>query len=545
MKEKSTDIALYKNIYTYMKRKVDEYEGEVSEDLLRYRKEFNNLSKRQFDISSESDLFDQLIKSRITYIGDFHTFDQSSRNFQRILKFLNSQKKGLTLGLEVVHYTHQEIIDQYLDHHITDFEFLEMIDYKDSWRFPWHHYKIIFDLAKSRKIDIIGLNSNGSLWERDQKASSLIKDFLQENSDKNLLILFGEYHIIPSKIPFLVNSYMKNEFNFTIIHQNLDEVFWNLSKERPSFSESIVKFNKHEFSLQTSPPWIKYESMIYWYDNLGEDPDHGIHEYMIESGLMAFNSDVQDTFLFISHKLLEILSISISPEEVENFNLYDYQKISFINEKITEKLSGKSIITFLKSRLSKGRIFKIPFSSDFYCSSYSLNRISYLAGIHILDKFLKNINSDYEEKLLSGNKEVFLLFYTKFCTLGYFCSKIINPYRKCDLYFDLSHQILNVSLKPKYKKNIENSLKILDLENFSKLSHLLEEFDYSDLYSQARMIGHILGDTLYNRFYLKDSQEFQKIQNDLFAPEISTQNYQYLIRNILNHSYKKDKKRFF
>ena len=71
----------------------------------------------------------------------------------------------------------------------------------------------------------------------------------------------------------------------------------------------IIKFNSSEFSLQSAPPWLKYESMLYWYEHLVEDPDFDIHNYIIETGKKVFNHEVQDNFFDLVKLILSSLNI--------------------------------------------------------------------------------------------------------------------------------------------------------------------------------------------------------------------------------------------
>ena len=146
-----------------------------------------------------------------------------------------------------------------------------------------------------------------------------------------MLILFGELHIYPNKIPQLVSQKIK-DIKQTIIHQNLDEVFWKLNTmdQVGGWGDKIVKFNSQEFCLQTSMPWIKYESMIYWYENLCEDPEFDLHQYIIETGSKLFSSNIQDNFLLILQKITNQLNLDVTDSELEDFNLYDHQKINIM-----------------------------------------------------------------------------------------------------------------------------------------------------------------------------------------------------------------------
>ena len=283
-----SEAELYKyhlSIYQYLKNKAKSYEGEISKELKSFQKNQFKLSKRNFCISNFNELKKSINQSRIIYLGDFHTFDQNSKNLERLIKILLKTKKEIILGVELVMQENQIYIDEYLKSNITEKEFLELIQYHDSWRFPWPQYKIFFDMARDNNFSIVALNSTGTLVQRDQKAAKIISHFVNNNENVKMLVLFGELHIAPNKIPHEVNIFSKKKIKQTIVHQNLDNVYWELHKSAfdQKLKSHVVKFEADEYSLQTAPPWVKYESMIYWYEHLLEDPEFDIHANGIEA----------------------------------------------------------------------------------------------------------------------------------------------------------------------------------------------------------------------------------------------------------------------
>lgn len=516
-----------------MKAKALGLETEQSSDLKAYQKAQHKLSKRDFQIIAPEKLLKKLQESQLTFVGDFHSFDQSSRNVERILRALDKKSPKLAIGVEFVHAKDQNKLDAYIDGYLTELEFLDMINYQDSWRFPWQHYKKFFKLAKDKRLRVLALNSNGSLEQRDRFAGDIIVKYLKENQENNILVFFGELHILANKLPKKVKTRIP-DIKMTIIHQNLDEVFWrilndpkkaNLTSSQSTLTmqdtkDLIVQFNEEEFSLQTSPPWTKYESIIYWYEHLVEDPDFEIHEYILESGL-AFNSTVPDSFVYICEQLNEILNLKVTPEEIEDFNLYDYKKLELVEEKLSELPSIHK--NFFNKLLTRGRSFKIPYKNVFYCPNYSVNRMTFLAGLHLQSILYKRSEQNFERLFELGQIERFSLF-SKQMVMAYFSSKVLNPYRKCDHYEDLILKIQD------FKTSSPNSIKgesdflivqrsknileygALDFEEYiSKLSDTIKQVDAVNLYFIAKICSYALGDLLYEHHYVKKSKTFSQI----------------------------------
>lgn len=523
---KSKILKLRKKIFKNLKSRAFAYE-DTNKELIRYQKDQNQYSKRSFTISDMDTLSSKVLKSDIIYLGDFHTFDQNIRNVLRIVKILITQDTNLILGLEMVSSKHQFYLDAYLERHLTDLEFLECINYNTSWRFPWSHYKLIFQLAKKHQLKVLGLNTGGKLKERDLFAANLLSKTAQSDKSAKLLVLYGELHIVPNKIPQLI-SQLHPEMKYTIIHQNLDEVYWKLIKEDKE--EGIISFNENEFCINSAPPWIKYESMIYWYENLVDDPDFDIHEYIIETGAKIFTDDTQEGFLNICLDLIGHLDLEIESDYIEDFNLYDHTQLEFIEKKLHKKLPTV-LFNFYQELLTNNFSFRLPIQPIFYCSSYSMNRMAYLAGIHILHYFFKKNKIDTLAILCSKSSTKKFILFCYEAVIAYFFSKIINPHRKCNMYKDLisSDEISQAEL----------AIKIL---NTNKISLHLTGTKIKDYHNAALIVGHILGEYLYQKAYNKSNQE----KLDLSFTKISNKDFCLFKNNLLSEfKYLEHSKRYF
>ncbi len=523
-----------------MKKKAFSLEGEISSELKSYRTSQKRYAKRNFQNSNLNELLESVSNSHIVYLGDFHTFDQNSRNLERLTRFLLEENRKFTLGIEFVHINHQKHIDDFLAHYITEMEFLELIEYHDSWRFPWKHYRQFFHIARKNRIKVIALNSKGKLNERDQNAAKIISNYLQKDPSNRLLVLFGELHILPSKLPKNVKKLTSSKLTQTIIHQNLDEIFWKLNIKE----NQVVKFDEGEYSLQTSPPWIKYESMIYWYENLSEDPEFDIHDYIMNNGPFNFNDNGPENFIFLCKKLTQILSWDLKKEDIEDFNLYDHRNLITIQNKI-EKIPKPSIIYFYKKLLHDGFAFRILFSTNYYCSSYSINRMAALAGMHIQAIALKSQNIDYEKIFTNKNQKqkFLLLIYQEI--FAYFCSKIINPFRKCDQYQDFKKTLKNSNSSS--QKNLNYFiLDILDWDGSEVFDNTINGKNLLFLYRAAKKIGSYLGDIFYDNIFTKKDPSVAKLLNVLVSPTLTKKEFFELLRTLLPElEYKNHKKRAF
>ena len=525
--------ALHYKLYERLQKEIKAIEGEQSTQLLNYKKEFSQFSKQPYKISHSQELLKSIKNSQIIYLGDFHTFDQSSKNLQRILTFLLESQECPILAMEMIDYKHQNFIDAYIAGDITELEFLESIEYRNSWRFPWGHYRYFFQMAKKKNLKIIGLNSKGGLSERDFFASVLLSQVIHDFPQEKILVLFGELHIMPNKIPLLVKQqFLQGSIRDTIIQQNIDQVYWHNPQAK------IIKFSENTFSIQTSPPWTKYDSQLYWYDHLCDDPSFDLHEYVREVSLMRLSEYSNDTFASICGGSSDAFGFGDNDLQLaDNFTLMDSTKLESLHRKI-EKKYGRKESLFFKDLLATNQLIRFPDTSVYYAPSYSLNRLAYLAGMHLLGSlFNRHIATD--KNILKEKCEVKFLYFFHMALWGYMGAKIYNPFRKCDLYLDL---VGKIQANHPDKPYIELAMNILT--NPQQLVQYAKKQSLHSLYYSANILGHSLGDCLFRA--LEKNNEMKSFA--FFSWNFSFSHMDLiLIKDIISDSidYKKERKRFF
>lgn len=527
---KSQIIKLRKKIYQNLKARALDLEAR-NQDLEDYLIEQTESSKRKFKLTDIGTIKDSVTSSDITYIGDFHTFDQNIRNVLRILKVFSNDSNDCVIALEMIHANYQAFIDAYMERHLTDLEFLESINYHHSWRFPWTHYKLIFDIAKKYKMKVIGINTEGTLFERDQFAATTLSNIKKLNPKGKLIVLYGELHITQNKIPKLFKE-LEPKTTYTIIHQNLDEVYWQLIDNGQE--EGIVSFSDSEFCIISAPPWIKYESMIYWYENLCNDPDFDIHEYIIENGKKFFSDDTDETFLQLSLEITNHLDLEFEQDLIEDFNLYDHTQLEFVEEKLMNNLKDEQLKLY-QYLIETNRSFKIPGTNSFYCSSYSMNRISYLVGSHIFHLSVPIQNGNLSNP--SPKLKDFILFCYE-SVYSYFFSKIINPHRKCEMYGDLIIESSDIVGHERFRKL---SIQFLDSQNINMLT---ENIDLKDIFESALIVGNILGEYLYRSLTIE--ADIHGLRSELLKFSLNQEDFLAFRSKLLDQrDYKNHLKRYF
>lgn len=534
-------LSLHKKIYNFAKKKSQSFEFSQSGELHKYLSNQKKYSTRKFEISNIGHLLSKVRKSNIIYMGDFHTFEQNSKNLQKVIDILlKDGHKNVTLAIEMVHYSNQFFIDAFCNNYITELEFLESINYYESWRFPWNQYSVLFNMAKVHDLNIIGINSHGTLTQRDNFAANIILQEFKNNPDSKILVLMGELHILPNKLPQIIEKkFKKNKFSVkqTIIHQNIDEIYWKLNDK--DFSSKIVKFSDQEFSIQSSPPWIKYESLIYWYETILEDEEFDIHKNIIDTGLKVLNSNGHDDFALIQKNIISLLKLDhFKQHDLEDYELIDYKKINTISKKI-DQIPNNKLNNFFNFLLEHNYSFRLPHSKLYYVPTYSVNRLARIVGIHFFHLILQNNNFRNEDFLLQKNQVNKFIFFVHEYAISYLSSKVINPNIKCKYYLDLKDKEItqNIFFMSKKEINIVISLIETNKLNESIIKEKLRGFRLENHYNSGKLMGKIFGEFIFHKISTGPSKENNYEMIPLLFNDLITVNDFCYILNLI----KKDK----
>ncbi|MBF0206793.1 MAG: ChaN family lipoprotein [Oligoflexia bacterium] len=580
MRLKSQIFQLHHITYKELKKRAQALCEEGTPELQEYIKNHKRLTKRQFTISSLKELFSSINQSSIIFVGDFHTFELNTKNYLRLARHFHEKKMRFALALEMVSASNQTSVDKYLQKKISELQFLQEIDYSRSWHFPWSHYKGIFELAKKSDIPIVALNSKGSIRNRDENAAEILAQYHLQNPDIKILILFGELHIFPNKLPRVLLKLLKSLKSLklltsikktTIIHQNLDEISDKLYSN--NIKNAVIKFNfsgpdsgpeheieTQEFSIQNSLPWTKYESMLYWFENYEEDPAFDIHQYIIEHGMKLFGDNAATKFLSICKQIIKSLRLEhllVGDDNfLENFNIYDHSGRDYI-ENIICNLGNHRQKKLINHLFHAGHPFHISEKNIYYSAYYSINRLSYLVGLHLFVLFSKYLKINTDIFASNTSTVSIFFFFLQQETIAYFCSKLINPHRRCDrdkeivygrrdIQQDFSSQQsrriaisndLTLDKLDKILKNNENNNKN---NNENKNDSNREKINICSVFDVAKVLGNVYGDMLFEQSSELEYQEsVQLINNTLFSHQFTLSDLQ-LLHNLHNlHNFKR------
>ncbi len=477
-----------------MKKRAHAYEDSNLKNIAQYRKNYLRYSNRPFVNTTHTELNRSILSSNFIFVADFHTFDHCLKNLIRILKLLVLKNKKVVLALEMISSRDFLLLDSFLKGHLTELEFLESINLGNSWKFPWTHYRSIYEFVKQHpQIEIIGVNTSGTLNKRDTFCAEILANKWMEETDKTFVVLYGEYHLAANKIPQKLNDYLDIGVKITTIHQNLDAPYWKLLKKNKTLTQQmVIKYNSQEFCLLTSPPWMKYESMCYWYENLYDDPDFDLHQFIIENGLKILSTNTIDNFELLYKQLMHLFKLKIKKENL-SFNLYDFTKIDYLQKFIKTKYKNSTAKKFINLLLETQHMLILPGTDKIYCASYSSNKMAKLAGGFLYLEQAKMLDINIANIYEQFKKLPLFCHFTLYHFHAYFMAKAINPYLKCDLLGDHT----KLAAKSKLSK-----LLIALFNEPTDLIKIIPKLKTLEMYALAKMTGELMAETHFVNFHL-------------------------------------------
>ena len=175
--------------------------------------------------------------------------------------------------------------------------------------------------------------------------------------------------------------------------------------------------------------------MIHWYENMIDFHDFELNDATRVNHLALSDQSMHDSFTFIIKKLSQTFSLNYDTRLAEDFHLFDYKSLDKLIKK-SNKEKSPIIKNFSSKLIENGFTFKLLGSNNYFCSNFSINKVSYLAGLHFLNISSETSDSAELKSINMNNSQRFLLLF-KYHFFGYICSKTINPFRNCDLFYDI------------------------------------------------------------------------------------------------------------
>lgn len=471
-----------KNLLDQVKSQVQIRLGPLPESLRQYAKSLDKDFKGKWRPATSRDLDRALAKAKTVLSADFHAYAQSQRAHFRLLRD-HVGSRPVILALECLAHDDEELAADFLSGRLSEGRFLEAIDWKKNWGFPWEHYRPLFELARDRGFSVRGLNHSrpGRLEKRDAWTAQRILRFHREDPEVLVFVVIGEWHLATAHLPRLIRAKLKDPGDVLILHQDAEQLYFKLAEEKKESTVDILKAGGNRFCLMVSPPWMKWQSYLMYLEH-------------------AYDRDLQEDLAidYTDHivSLIELLETDLKIEtKKSHVQVYcANSKISLGRLKLG--LAGKQEKAFIY-HLEHDLSFSIPQRGWMYLSRPTINHASALAG-----QFVHAQLSRRQRTLWNLPKDFIPLIWVE--AVAFLFSKWINPKRKAET-------LESIRLRLAGNHPEERGRKALLLALDHRLSEVLwvqtgrmrraryKPHDMAAYLDASRILGSMLGERLFQK----------------------------------------------
>lgn len=503
-----------KRLLEQIKSQVSLRLGPETAELRDYAESFRKEFKGHWKPSSVTELRESILKNRLVFGADFHAFAQAQRTHIRILRNLPSQIPVI-LALECFQAKHQKWIDQYMAGEIAETEFLEAVEWKKKWGFPWEHYRPLLNLARRQRHRVCGINKYyrqrtvTTLTSRDEFSARKILELRQAYPGSLVYVIYGDLHLgcnnLPKKLASIAKT-RKLSIPLTFIYQNSEQLYFRLAKQSKETDVEILKSGRDKFCVLGSPPWVKWQSYLMY---LEHTYDQDLEEEDAEDSL-----DFTDHVHGLIQLIVSDLSLHVSTNELAVYS----PKENFW-ELLQKSLSVEDL-RLAEYMISNDRSFFLPEAGFLYLSRYSLNHSASLAGEYIHAKLsarqrvLWDLPTDFERLIWMEG-------------VSFFFSKWINHKRKAESLRDLKAHLAVTNPKDRGREALllaldQRMIEIVKIHGQKTRPRKFKPKRKESYIEAARLLGSMLGEKLYMAFTHQEISEKtlkSYFSKNLFAPD--------------------------
>ncbi len=414
-----------REILEQVKRQVGARLGVEPSDLKEYASAYKREFRKRWVESSKEELISAIMGAQLVYGGDFHAFSQAQRTHLRILRSLPRDREVL-LGLECVESKDQALLDSFMSGKMSEKRFLQRIRWKERWGFPWENYRPIFELARSRRMKVVGLNlitsrrTAKNLLRRDHHAGQIVSKLLKKHQGMLIYVIYGDLHLASSHLPKATRERVKSfQYNEVTIFQNSERIYFELSKRDLEAHIDVVRVGKHSYCVLGAPPWVKWQSYLtYLEQNYDEDFDE---ESFLVDGTERVHAYVR--------MLARDFGVDVRGDDIEIYGPLDES----LSQVLAHHLSDLQRVV-AKYLVRTGQSFLIVGTGVGYLAQPTVNHVAQVAGEYFLSCLSKK-----RRPLWRLPHDFTPLIW--FQALSFFLTKLINNRRSADTLYDLKARL--------------------------------------------------------------------------------------------------------
>jgi hypothetical protein len=502
MSDRSRLSQFRRSLLEELKEEVRFHIGPIPPSLSRYYLQYKNEFTGRWRSSHKDELINEVRGARIVMLGDYHTLRQSQRTLLRILREVVPGGRKVHLGLEMIHSAHQGHLDRYQAEEMNRTEFLRAVNYSATWGFPWGGYGEILEFARSHSIPVHGLNVAGSgdgpgLRKRDRHAARLLAGLVTEYPDDLVVVVFGDLHLAAGHLPRQTVSALRKvgveKVEPLVIFQNSRTLFWKLHRRRLQHKVDVVRLGRNRFCINSTPPWVKLHSSVFWERNRTELLESLLHQASNTAG------DRGDAVEYSEQQgtLIRLVAgyFDLDPPGMDDFTVLTLVEL----DQVVVSLSRLPRFPSLEPLLLVRESLFIPELRTIYLRCPDINHAAEQGAV-----FLNWLCTGYTPQVRGGQDEFYRRVIRR--ALGFVGSLVVNPRRKHWheedhlLYRRQQYRRRNITSRGKVQREASRWV-LLHLSREGERGMLVRsilDIDDRNLRLVSTGLGQILGYRLYH-----------------------------------------------
>lgn len=435
-------LAIQRRLWRRLQREIEASVEESPPSIAIYQEEYQRDLRRYEALATRAELVAAARAADVVYVGDYHTLPQAQKTLVKLLLAL-ARRREVVLCVELVHAADQPALDAYMDGTFPEETFLAAIDYERTWGFPWPPYREIFDVARQRRVRVLGLNASppdakaDHLLERDFQAARVIVEAMRAHPGALVLVFDGDLHVARDHLPLIVDGLLQRlgerPRRRLIVHQNAEEIHWALAREGREQAVRVVRLAADAYCVLNASPFEKLHSYLNWVaarDAL-EPPDGRSEWDLVEDeDDDEDGDDGDDRGAVYADQVRELVGavarfLELEREDLDAFQLFTVNDLHFLDHLAQEGGFSEAELADVKRQILSNESYFIPKGDVIYLADFSVANAAEEAT-HFLHHRCAGYSTDRPRDLTTD-------FYFRAVTeaLGFFGSKLVVPTRAC------------------------------------------------------------------------------------------------------------------
>jgi hypothetical protein len=248
----------------------------------KYIHEFSQEFAEFESVCPSEEISQAVADANLVWVGDYHALPTSQSYVVDLLQQLARLKGNVTLAVEPIFATGQNILNRWMAGEISEQEFLDRVRYEEEWGCDWTSYRRIFETARDLGIPVYGVdcqprNDMRSIGRRDLGVARRIAQLILKDPTQTMVVVFGESHLARNHLPGRVHSILERKgvrLRDLVILQNVDALYWKV--EESGLGETrAVRVRERCYCVFNATPIEKYESFRQYLHKCIEEDSSG------------------------------------------------------------------------------------------------------------------------------------------------------------------------------------------------------------------------------------------------------------------------------